>query len=75
MEYSEDGNSYKQMRIFHLSALGETTEEMGRVNPPLPAQATIRFGVYACSPSDSSFRAEFTNLTLEPCKWLAHSPA
>ena len=63
------------MRIFHLKALGETTKEMGSANPPLPAQATIRFGVYACSPSDSSFRAEFTNFMIEGCKWLAHSPA
>ena len=75
IEYSQDGNSYKQMRIFHLKALGETTKEMGSVNPPLPAQEKIRFGVYACSPSDSSFRAEFTNFMIEPCKWLAYSPA
>ncbi|EOU2520784.1 DUF1349 domain-containing protein, partial [Vibrio cholerae] len=30
------------------------------------------FGVYACSPSESSFTANFTEMSLEPCKWLAH---
>ena len=75
LEYSVDEHHFKQMRIFHLNALGETTEEMGKVNPPLPTQERICFGVYACSPSDSSFRAEFTNFMFEPCKWLAHAPA
>jgi len=75
IEYSEDGYRFMQMRIFHLNALGETTEEMGRANPPLPTQERIRFGVYACSPSCSTFRAEFTDLVLEPCKWLPHTPA
>ena len=32
----------------------------------------IRFGVYACSPEDSSFRAVFTDMALTECKWLAH---
>ncbi len=71
IEYSFDGKLYNQMRIFHLNALGETTKAMGKANPPLPAQERIKFGFYACSPSDSSFRAEFTEFTLEPCKWLS----
>ncbi|HDQ5427344.1 TPA: DUF1349 domain-containing protein, partial [Vibrio cholerae] len=25
-----------------------------------------------CSPSESSFTAKFTEMSLEPCKWLAH---
>ncbi|EOU2520724.1 DUF1349 domain-containing protein, partial [Vibrio cholerae] len=25
-----------------------------------------------CSPSESSFTANFTEMSLEPCKWLAH---
>jgi regulation of enolase protein 1 (concanavalin A-like superfamily) len=32
----------------------------------------IRFGIYACSPEDSSFEAVFTNFALTECKWLAH---
>ncbi len=74
IEYSLDGSDYKQMRIFHLHALGETTEKMGKVNPPLPANNTVQFGLYACSPSDSAFSAKFTELKLEPSSWLAHSP-
>ena len=72
IESSYDGINYKQMRVFHLHVLGETTLEMGRVNPPLPAENVVRFGFYACSPSASSFKAEFSNIKLEPCKWLAH---
>ncbi len=33
----------------------------------------IQFGVYACSPEDSSFRAIFTNMEITECKWLAHN--
>ena len=32
----------------------------------------IRFGIYACSPEDSSFRATFTDFSLTECRWLAH---
>ena len=73
IEYSSDGNTYKQMRIFHLHALGETTEEMGKANPPIPARNDIQFGIYACSPSDSSFSAKFTGIELESTRWLAHN--
>lgn len=73
IESSFDGLVFKQMRIFHLHQLGETTEEMGKCNPPLPAQKAVSFGVYACSPSESSFTAKFTEMSLEPCKWLAHA--
>lgn len=73
IESSLDGENFRQMRIFHLHKLGETTEEMGKCNPPQPARNTVKFGVYACSPLDSSFTAEFHNTKYEPCKWLAHS--
>ncbi len=33
---------------------------------------TVRFGVYACSPEDSSFQAVFTGMELGECKWLSH---
>ena len=73
IESSLDGVTFKQMRIFHLHKLGETTAEMGKCNPPLPAQHKVSFGVYACSPLKSSFTARFTDMSLEPCKWLAHA--
>ncbi len=72
IESSLDGVTFKQMRIFHLHKLGETTLEMGRSNPPLPAQNAVSFGVYACSPLNSSFTARFTDMNMEPCMWLAH---
>ena len=56
IECSEDGIVFRQMRVCHLH---EATDE-------------IRFGIYACSPEDSSFRAVFTNMELTECKWLAH---
>ena len=69
IESSPDGLNFKQMRIFHLHCLGETTAEMGKLNPPAPADKPISFGLYACSPSDSSFEAEFNNFKLEDCLW------
>lgn len=56
IECSSDGVEYRQMRICHV---WEGAEE-------------IRFGVYACSPEDSSFEAKFSLLEVSECKWLAH---
>ena len=56
IECSADGVYFSQMRVCHLFRGGEK----------------IRFGIYACSPEDSSFRAVFTNFALTECKWLAH---
>ena len=56
IECSADGEHFTQMRVCHLFRGG------GR----------IRFGIYACSPEDSSFRAVFTDFSLTECKWLAH---
>ena len=56
IECSTDGENYSQMRVCHMWQGGET----------------IRFGIYACSPEDSSFRAVFSNMELTECKWLAH---
>jgi len=72
IESSPDGEKFDQMRIFHLHKLGETTEDMGKSNPPQPAQNTVEFGVYACSPSNSSFTATFSDMSMEQCQWLAH---
>ena len=56
IECSVDGLRWKQMRVCHLAAGG----------------GTIRFGVYACSPEDSSFTAEFSDFALTDCAWPAH---
>ncbi|MBP7401044.1 MAG: DUF1349 domain-containing protein [Clostridia bacterium] len=53
IETSPDGIHYEQMRIFHLR------EGSGDVD----------FGVYACSPTESSFTARFTRMKLEECLW------
>lgn len=56
IECSHDGIHFKQMRICHM---WEGAKE-------------IRFGIYACSPEDSSFEAKFTHMEITDCKWLAH---
>lgn len=56
LECSVDGVDFKQMRICHL------WEGAGE----------IAFGVYACSPENSSFKAEFTHMEVTDCKWQAH---
>ena len=56
IECSEDGVTFKQMRVCHMWNGG----------------GKIQFGIYACSPEDSSFKATFTNMELTECKWLAH---
>lgn len=56
IEYSLDGHCFHQMRICHLH-LGNSK---------------IRFGIYACSPEESTFKAKFSNFELLPCQWLAH---
>ena len=56
IECSIDGTNFSQMRICHM----------------WEATGTIQFGIYACSPEDSSFKATFTNMQILPCQWLAH---
>lgn len=56
IENSYDGIDYKQMRICHLNS----------------ADGAIKFGVYACSPENSSFKAVFSKPQLLKCLWLAH---
>jgi hypothetical protein len=56
IECSQDGIHFSQMRVCHMS------EAIGQV----------QFGIYACSPEDSSFKATFTNLHLTPCQWPPH---
>ena len=32
----------------------------------------IRFGIFACSPEDSSYTAIFSDMLLTECAWKAH---
>ena len=57
LECSNDGITFKQMRICHM----------------VKGNDKIKFGIYACSPEDSSFKATFTNMDLTSCKWLSHN--
>ena len=75
IESSPDGTAFKQMRIFHLHLLGETSAEMGRLDPPAPPAQPVRFGLYACSPMNSSFEAIFDGFGLGACSWKAHDSA
>jgi regulation of enolase protein 1 (concanavalin A-like superfamily) len=56
LENSSDGLSFSQMRMFHLH---------------LPIAAS-RIGIYACSPGESCFKAQFYRLNIGPCLWGAH---
>ena len=56
VECSRDGTHFSQMRICHM------WEGAGE----------IAFGVYACSPEQSSFRAVFSNMEVTECQWEAH---
>lgn len=56
IEYSFNGVDFKQMRICHLNK----------------ANDSIYFGIYACSPENSSFMADFTDFKVSECLWQAH---
>ena len=56
IECSADGVNFSQMRICHMHA----------------AAGRIRFGVYACSPEESSFTAVFSDMKITECMWKAH---
>lgn len=56
IECSNDGVNFSQMRICHM----------------WEAKNEITFGVYACSPLNSSFKAVFTDMDITECKWLAY---
>ena len=56
IECSADGVTFSQMRVCHM------WEGAGK----------IRFGIYACSPEDSSFKAVFTDMRVTDCAWKAH---
>lgn len=56
VECSQDGITFHQMRICHIRKGG----------------GVIRFGLYACSPENSSFTAVFSQMRLTECQWQAH---
>jgi regulation of enolase protein 1 (concanavalin A-like superfamily) len=72
LESSLGDDCFRQMRVFHLHRLGDTTAEMGKMNPSELTGSAVRFGLYACSPTDSSFTAVFSDLKIEDCSWRAH---
>jgi len=72
IEHSLNGKDFKQMRIFHLSVLGDT-EANGNLTPPEIDAQPVQFGIYACSPLNSSFTATFEYLSLTDSLWMAHS--
>ena len=57
IECSANGIDFSQMRVCHLSA----------------AANEITFGIYACSPEESSFTAFFTDMKITECAWKAHN--
>lgn len=56
IECSQDGIHFSQMRICHMFC----------------GAGKIQFGIYACSPEDSSFTAKFTKMQLTECQWKSH---
>lgn len=57
IECSQDGEHFTQMRVCHM----------------WKGAGKVTFGIYACSPEDSSFTAVFSNMEITECKWLAHN--
>ena len=56
IEDSENGVEFKQMRIFHMFNVKDS----------------VKFGIYAASPTSGSFKAVFTDMLVTDCKWDAH---
>ena len=56
IECSYDGEKFSQMRVCHM----------------WEGNDKIAFGIYACSPENSSFTAEFSEMKITECKWRAH---
>lgn len=56
IECSQDGQNFTQMRVCHMHK----------------GSGKIRFGIYACSPEESSFKAVFTDMKFSECAWKAY---
>lgn len=65
--------SWEQLRIAHVSALGQTTKQMG-ITPSneFLAGPSVGVGIYACSPGDSRFQATFSQWAFSPTIWAMH---
>lgn len=57
VECSADGMHFNQMRICHMQK----------------GNGKVQFGIYACSPEESSFKAVFTDMQMMECQWNAHN--
>jgi uncharacterized protein len=57
VEFSDDGEVYKQMRILHMHS----------------QITFAKVGVYACSPLESNFKAVFSEFKIGPCQWQLHN--
>ena len=57
IECSYDGEKFSQMRVCHM----------------WEGNDKIAFGIYACSPENSSFTAKFSEMKITECKWRAHN--
>ncbi len=55
IECSEDGITYRQMRIFHMREGADK----------------ITYGIYACSPTDGSYKATFSHMQITDCQWTS----
>lgn len=53
IEWSKDGKEFAQMRILHL----------------FQGCKKVSFGIYAASPGNSSFEAEFSEMEMTECVW------
>ena len=61
--------------VIYMATLGRDEELMNLLNIYRDKEFVnnkIQFGIYACSPENSSFKATFTNMEITECKWLAH---
>jgi len=56
IECSRDGNNFSQMRVCHM----------------FRGSGVISFGVYACSPEESSFKSVFSDFRITECMWKEH---
>ena len=56
IECSTNGTDFSQMRVCHMFA----------------GAGAIKFGIYACSPEESSFTAVFSDMKITECAWKAH---
>jgi regulation of enolase protein 1 (concanavalin A-like superfamily) len=72
IESASDAKSFKQMRIFHMHFLDRKSADSSKGTAIDQGADPIQFGLYACSPQDSSFRAIFDCCELRNCQWKAH---